>query len=347
MSFKKAFQKALLNWYSVHKRDLPFRKNPTPYTVWLSEVMAQQTTLTAVLPYFERFLKAFPSVASVAQATEDDLLTLWQGLGYYSRVRNFQKACQTLMKERHGQCPQYYEDWMKLSGVGEYTASAVTSICFGEKKAVVDGNVKRVLARLFWFDADPKTKTAQNFFKTKALELLDTQNPGDFNQAMMELGALICKPKRAECTACPVQSFCIASTQNPLAVPLKSKLKTQVVVYKSLVITQDNQILLKKPRFDNLIQNMWELPSVYEEKQNAFAEWRKEISKQFSKKSALSLKPIQHSITNKKITVESFWLQNQNLKCVNESYSWVTIDQIDSLALNTISRKVLKQIRNY
>ena len=200
----RKFQQALLAWFDVHARDLPWRETQDPYCIWVSEIMLQQTRVTAVLDYYRRFLALFPTVDALAAAPESQVLAAWSGLGYYRRARHMHKAAQTVVQEHRGVFPGSAEQLRTLSGIGEYTSSAIASIAFGEPVAVVDGNVERVLLRVFpGHELTPSAK----WFREKASSLLDRRRPGDFNQAMMELGATVCLPQRPLCLHCPVQPF--------------------------------------------------------------------------------------------------------------------------------------------
>lgn len=342
MKMQKApFQKNLFEWYQKNHRKLPFRESADPYHIWLSEIMAQQTTMSAVLPYYERFLRWFPSVQSVAEADEDDLLKLWQGLGYYSRVRAFHHACRQVMNEFDGKIPKTSGELKKLKGIGDYTAAAIASICFGEKMAVVDGNVRRVIARLYAFDGNPNTKSTKEFFELKSRQLLNQKNPGDHNQAMMELGAMVCRPKKPLCATCPVHSFCEVRIHDkvPENFPVKIKQDFIDVNYHSLIVRNGEKILLKKPSPDSLIKGMWELPSHYDERKSVDATWKKIFGATCDAGSHKKIGKIRHSITNKKIITHVYESNKPLPKAKGFVYhSW---DRLDEIPLNTLSRKIL------
>ena len=206
-------QRSLLKWYDEHQRDLPWRNTTDPYPVWISEVMLQQTQVQTVIPYYLKFLEHFPSVAALAKADTDALLRLWAGLGYYSRARNLQKAAQIIVEQFGGRFPQSYTDVLALPGIGRYTAAAIVSIAFGQPYAVLDGNVSRVLARLLSMSGDPKSSAVQNRLWAAAQQLLPRARPGDFNQAVMELGATVCSPRQPRCLLCPWTRQCLARQQ--------------------------------------------------------------------------------------------------------------------------------------
>lgn len=208
------FQQALHTWFRAAQRSLPWRETRDAYRIWVSEVMLQQTQVATVMPYFERFVAAFPTITDLAAADQQAVLKLWEGLGYYARARNLHKAARTVAEKHGGKIPANYAEFRQLAGVGDYIAAAVQSIAFGRPHAVVDGNVKRVLARLFLLDAPVNHSGAAKIYQETAAALLDHRRPGDFNQAMMELGALVCRPQTPLCEQCPVGSFCQARRHN-------------------------------------------------------------------------------------------------------------------------------------
>ena len=202
------FRKQLLGWFRQFQRDLPWRRTSDPYRIWLSEIMLQQTRVAAAIPYYERFLQRFPDVHSLATAPQEEVLGLWSGLGYYSRARNLQKAAQQIVAKYGGRFPERLEDALALPGIGSYTAAAILSIAFAQKYAVLDGNVARVLARIGAVRGDLRESKRWQELQETADGLLEPKSPGDWNQAMMELGATLCTPKSPQCLLCPVMKFC-------------------------------------------------------------------------------------------------------------------------------------------
>lgn len=250
----------LLAWYDENKRDLPWRQNVSPYTTWISEIMLQQTRVAAVLPYYQRFLEAFPTVEALANAHEQQLLKLWEGLGYYSRARNLHKAAKEIVQR--GGFPQTYADILTLSGIGEYTAGAIASIAFGQKVSAVDGNVLRIAARLGSFTdnvLDPK-------FRRTVRELMDeavsAERPGAFNQALMDLGATVCLPKNPQCSQCPLQPMCLAYAQNrQKELPVRiSKTKKRAEELTVFLLLQDGRVALRQRPASGLLASLWEYP---------------------------------------------------------------------------------------
>ena len=202
------FRDLLLSWFQTFQRELPWRKNRDPYRIWISEVMLQQTRVAAVIPYYERFLARFPDVESLASAPQEEVLRLWSGLGYYSRARNLQHAAQQIVARHQGKFPRQREELLALAGIGEYTAAAILSIAFDEKHAVLDGNVARVVSRLEAIRGDLREPKRWNKLQASADRLLARESSGDWNQAMMELGATLCTPRSPQCLLCPVAQFC-------------------------------------------------------------------------------------------------------------------------------------------
>ncbi|MBI3119584.1 MAG: A/G-specific adenine glycosylase, partial [Candidatus Hydrogenedentes bacterium] len=205
-----AIRRALLAWYRQEARDLPWRRTADPYRIWISEVMLQQTRVDQGLPYYERFLDAFPDLATLAAASEDQVLKAWEGLGYYTRARNLHKTAQTVAEQHGGKLPERAELLQLLPGVGRYTAGAIASICFGERVPVLDGNVKRVLARVHRIEDSIDDPATEKELWILAAELVPPRGPGEFNQSMMELGARLCTPKKPRCEECPVSAHCSA-----------------------------------------------------------------------------------------------------------------------------------------
>src|SRR6202790_4330671 len=204
------FRKNLLGWFAESQRDLPWRRTRDPYRIWLSEIMLQQTRGAAAIPYYQRFLERFPSVEALARAPQEEVLRLWSGLGYYSRARNLQKAAQEIVAKHSGVFPRAEKDALELPGIGSYTAAAILSIAYGAKYAVLDGNVARVLARIFAVRGDLRAAKRWQALQKSADALPDPKSPGNCNQAMMELGATLCTPQSPECLLCPVKKFCQA-----------------------------------------------------------------------------------------------------------------------------------------
>lgn len=253
----------LLAWYDKHKRRLPWREDPTPYHIWLSEIMLQQTRVEAVKGYYARFLKQLPSIEALARAEEDVLLKLWEGLGYYNRVRNLQKAALQIVEEHHGQMPENYEDILNLKGVGSYTAGAISSIAFGKPYPAVDGNVLRVLSRIRMDDRDIASSAVKASVEVELKDVIPLDRPGDFNQAMMEIGATVCLPNgEPKCEQCPLSQLCKAyQNQCMLDYPKKAPKKGRVIEEKTvLILLDEDKVALHKRPEKGLLAGLFEFP---------------------------------------------------------------------------------------
>ena len=260
-----SFREKLLAWYDAHKRDLPWRRTQDPYKIWISEIMLQQTRVDTVIPYYERFLDWFPTIKDLANAPEEKLLKAWEGLGYYSRVRNMQKAAQQIMENHEGVFPSSYEEISKLKGIGPYTAGAIASIAFGLPEPAVDGNVMRVLARLFEVDYDIGVPTNRKIFQAMMEILIDPDRPGDFNQALMDLGSDIESPVNPRPEESPVKEFSAAYQHGTMdRYPIKAPKKKPVPVYLTAFIIKDSQgrYLLEKNEHEGLLSGFWHFPLI-------------------------------------------------------------------------------------
>lgn len=255
----------LLEWYDKQKRTLPWRSRPTPYRVWVSEIMLQQTRVEAVKPYFARFMKALPTVKKLAACPEDELLKLWEGLGYYNRVRNMQKAAQILVKENKGELPAQFEELLKLPGIGKYTAGAISSIAFGIPVPAVDGNVLRVITRINADERDIGKDSVKQSIAGEIQEIIPMRRAGDFNQALIELGAIVCVPNGpAKCGECPVASLCEARKQDRISeFPKKAPKKARTVEEKTVLLIKDGEKLaIAKRPSKGLLAGLYELPNI-------------------------------------------------------------------------------------
>lgn len=257
------FNSKLTHWYSIHKRDLPWRLNKDPYSIWLSEIILQQTQVKQGLPYYLKFIAHYPTVFDLANASEDMVLKDWQGLGYYSRARNLHLTSKYIAEELNGVFPKSYKDLLQLKGVGDYTASAIASICYEEKTAVVDGNVYRVLSRFFGIDTPINSTQGVKQFKTLASSLLPKTKIGDYNQAIMEFGARQCKPKSPDCSICPLTMDCVAYNTGKITIlPIKlNKTKRKKRYLNFLVLKSiDGKTILEQRTSKGIWQNLYQFP---------------------------------------------------------------------------------------
>jgi len=260
-----SFRQKLLAWYDANKRDLPWRRSKNPYHIWVSEIMLQQTRVDTVIPYYERFLDWFPTVESLANAPEDRLLKAWEGLGYYSRVRNMQTAAQQIMNEFEGKFPSTYEGISSLKGIGPYTAGAISSIAFNLPQPAVDGNVMRVLARLFEVNHDIGNPSNRKIFQAMMEVLIDPDRPGDFNQALMDLGSDIEAPVNPRPEESPVKEFSAAYQHGTMdRYPIKAPKKKPIPIYLKALVVQNSQgqFLLEKNESENLLAGFWHFPLI-------------------------------------------------------------------------------------
>ncbi|MDI6401569.1 A/G-specific adenine glycosylase [Balneolaceae bacterium ANBcel3] len=253
----------LLSWFHRNKREMPWRNTRDPYLIWLSEIMLQQTRVDQARPYFDRFAKRFPNIRTLAEAPLDDVLLHWEGLGYYSRARNLHKAAKQLAEKYDHTFPEEYEEVLSLPGVGPYTAAAVMSIAMSKPYAVVDGNVIRVISRLFAIDTDTRKSATWTRINELASALMEEHEPGDFNQALMELGASVCAPNNPDCGHCPFQNVCMAHQDDRTRdIPYKSpaKKKPHYPIAVAVIIDQENRILICRRPEEKMLGGLWEFP---------------------------------------------------------------------------------------
>lgn len=306
------FSDILSQWYAINKRDLPWRSTVNPYYIWLSEIILQQTRVNQGLPYYLKFIDAFPAVADLANADEDLVLKLWQGLGYYSRARNLQFSAKLILSEFGGNFPDNHADILKLKGVGSYTAAAISSFSFGLPFAVLDGNVIRVLSRVFGIQTPFDTTAGKKQFQKLAQELLDKKNPAEYNQAIMEFGALQCVPKSPKCNDCPIVNDCIAFNTNTVSLlPVKSKkLKVKNRFLHFLVVNKNYEVLIGK-RNSGIWQGLYEFPFLeFDENLNEKSVLKSPLWINFFKDSVKQISSISeeyiHKLSHQKIHAK-FW----------------------------------------
>ncbi len=271
---EKWFSKRLINWYSINKRELPWRNTKDPYKIWLSEIILQQTRVEQGLPYYKKFVKAFPQISDLANAPEDKVLRLWQGLGYYSRARNLHAAAKYVCDDLNEQFPESFIEVLKLKGVGQYTAAAIASFAYDESVPVVDGNVYRVLSRLFNDNTDISSGKGQKHFFALASELIDVKRPADFNQAIMEFGALYCTPKSPNCSECIFVDKCLASDKKTVTLlPYKkAKVKVKNLFLHLFVLKSQDAICLMKRDDSSIWKGLYEFPNLVFDKQVSLEE---------------------------------------------------------------------------
>jgi A/G-specific adenine glycosylase len=312
-SWKRRFRRQLLAWFNRHKRDLPWRKNREPYRVWLSGIMLQQTRVAAVQAHYLNFLRRFPTIRKLAAARESSVLAAWSGLGYYRRARMLHAAARKMVREFGGKFPQTVAELMELPGIGRYTAAAIASISFGVPVAVVDGNVERVLLRI---TAQPLSSAA--LWRT-AQDLVDAEHPGDFNQAMMELGATLCLPRQPKCAICPVSRFCVTRGELPARRGAVRPKKRDI--HYALDRRDDSVFLVQRPGNVSLMPGMWELPEIEETSAN--------------RRAHLTLR---HSITVTDYRVRVIACPAPQ----KADGAWVARSRLNKLPLTGLARKILR-----
>jgi A/G-specific adenine glycosylase len=338
----------LHNWYNTNKRNLPWRNTNNPYTIWLSEIILQQTRVEQGLPYFLNVVNNYETVTQFANANINDILKLWQGLGYYSRARNMHNTAQIIRDNYNGEFPINYNELIKLKGIGPYTAAAIASFAFNEAKAVVDGNVYRVIARFVGIYTDINSTEGKKEFALAAQELLDTENPATHNQAMMELGAMVCKPQNPDCLNCPIQENCFAfSKQQQTNLPVKiKKTKTKERFFNYLVFEFGNKTYLKQRGPKDIWQGLFEFPmlekpllknpsEVFDELvENKFISKNEQVEIQF-------LENYKHILTHQKL-MASFWKISCKTKPnLSNDYIEIEIDEIKKYAVPRLLEKLI------
>ena len=343
------FQEQLLHWYGRHKRELPWRSHPTPYRVWVSEIMLQQTQAKTVLPYYDRFFKRFPDIQSLSRASEQEVLALWAGLGYYGRARNLHRAARQVVDHHGGEFPDKLEEILMLPGIGRYTAGAICSIAFNRPLPIVEGNVRRIISRLHGI----RRRIPESHFWNQASAWVPEGKASSFNQAVMELGALICLPSRPLCPQCPVFSFCEAGrrgTQDRIPAPRASRLSESVELV-TLVLRRQGEILLTTQRAADFIPGDWALPSELLSRRKSPEDIASSVSQEILG-IAIPLQPCTrfcHSITYRRIRVHVFYGEiNCSVSALdrgNDKYQWASQVSLDLLLTSSLFRKALDGCR--
>jgi A/G-specific adenine glycosylase len=341
------FRRRLLAWFSARKRDLPWRRTKDPYRIWLSEIMLQQTRVTAVVPYYESFLARFPDTQALARAREEAVLSHWAGLGYYSRARNLLRAAQEIDARHEGHFPSEYDAALALPGIGKYTAAAVLSIAYDKPLAVLDGNVARVLARLGAVRGELRAPALWRKLEVAAQELLARKSPGDWNQAMMELGATVCTPKSPKCGECPVAKWCRAlklgiAEQLPDARKKRSPVK--ITLAAAVLVDQRGRTLLVRQAGSDgaLFSRMWQFPAV-ESSADASCDLAQLLREKFGVKVAgnqlIRLQTARHTVTFRNIRLESFLIPVERLPQIAGGRTPL-LGRLGGLPLSSATRKI-------
>ncbi|WP_026477541.1 A/G-specific adenine glycosylase [Alkaliphilus transvaalensis] len=341
----------LLKWFSENKRWMPWRETKNPYLIWISEIMLQQTRVETVIDYYNRFIKKFPKIEDLAHASEEEVLKLWEGLGYYSRGRNLHKAAKQMVEKYEGVVPSSYKEIIKLPGVGPYTAGAILSIAYNQPVAAIDGNVMRVYSRLYHIEQDIMEKKTIDQVRYLVEGMMPIGNCNDFSEALMELGATVCTPKNPNCCQCPIQEYCLAKQlgkENDLPIRIN---KTKVTQHHKAIlwIQREDKILIKKNKEKGLLAGMWVLPTL--ETQGKFkkiAEIQQEVDLSYGGiKINQYIGDEKHIFTHQKWNIAIFiGCCNKKSMNIEEEYQWLPIEELKNIALPTLYQKVISHCQS-
>ena len=347
----RPIRRNLLRWYADHRRRLPWRETTDPYAIWVSEVMLQQTQVATVIPYFLRFMERFPTPAKLAAADLEAVLKLWEGLGYYSRARNLHRAAGLVVAQHEGRVPDDPDAFRDLPGVGDYIAAAVMSIAFGRVMAVVDGNVKRVLARLFEIDAPVNRSGSHKTFQALAAQLISPHRPSDFNQAMMELGALVCRPRQPDCASCPLAGACRACRNGTTAAyPRRDAARKIPHRHQAIgVIVKAGRMLVIRRPTTGFLGGLWEFPSVAADDATAPAA----VSSALKAETGLTvevLRPltrVRHAYTHFTLSADVYlcrFVAGRVRHRPDRDHRWVTLDTLARLPVHKANLKFMDRL---
>lgn len=350
------FSDKILKWYDVNKRPLPWRKTKDPYKIWLSEIIMQQTQIVQGTSYYLNFIKRFPTIFDLAKAEEQDVLLLWQGLGYYSRARNLHKTAREIVKNFSGNFPENYHDLIKLKGIGDYTASAVLSICFNLPYSSVDGNVMRVISRLFELKSPVNKIEGKNKIKEITETLIPKERPGDFNQALMDFGSQYCKVNKPECKKCIFNKICTAYKKNLVSeLPVKEKAKPKVREFYNyfICINKANDTIIIKKRIKGIWENLYEFPNLISSKTKSEKKAIQSFIETFNLKGKPELSytssEIKHVLSHKELFIRFYTIKislEQDMKsiCRGTNLKLVKINQILKYPFPVIIKKYIEKV---
>ena len=353
-AWKRSFRRRLLSWYAKHKRDLPWRKSKNPYRVWISEIMLQQTQVETVKPYFQRFVKEFPNVKKLAAAEEQQVLRLWEGLGYYRRARQLHAAAQQIVAEHNGKFPSDVATLQTLPGIGRYTAGAIASIAFDQRAPILEANTIRLFTRLLAYRDDPTKSAGQKLLWQTAEEVLPRKDIAHFNQALMELGSLVCKPNQPNCPECPVAKLCLAheaDMQNSLPTTTK-KIKFTDVVEAAVVVRKQGQLLLRQCPVGERWAGLWDFPRFEIESEGPLFV-QDELLAKVQKQTGIKIKPaallttIKHGVTRYRITLDCYetnWASGRVKSSSTNPVRWCSAKNLSDLPLSTTGRKIAQLV---
>ncbi len=348
------FTEALLNWFSTNSRDLPWRNIRDPYFVWVSEIMLQQTRVESVIPFFERWMREFPTIMALADAQIDEVLRLWEGLGYYRRAHNLHLAARVLVDEYGGTIPSEISELRRLPGVGAYTAAAIAAIAFEVDVLAVDGNLRRVLSRLFDFSEDPRTTSGERHLRELAAPLLPRGSASLFNQALMDLGAMICKPQNPECEGCPVNVFCLSYERGTQGDRPITKKRSAIPHYNVAagILEIDEKVLIARRPAGQLLGGLWEFPGGKCDQgeditQCLQREWKEELGADIQ--ASRKLGEFRHAYTHFKVTVHAYScrLKSGKPRAIEHSeIRWVGAQDLGAYPMGKIDRAIANELAN-
>ncbi len=345
--------KTLLDWYQKNKRTMPWRETSDPYRIWISEIMLQQTRVDTVIPYYNRFMDAFPAIEKLAGADQQQVLKIWEGLGYYSRARNMHHAAKDVVNRLEGNFPTNYNELLKLKGIGPYTAAAISSIAFNEKQAVVDGNVIRVLSRYYGIEEDVRKTSVKKSIQQFADEIIPAKKPGDFNQAVMELGATVCTPKNPECGSCPLSTQCAAyNSAQTNTIPYKSPKKKvphhQIGV--GMITDSSHRMLIALRPDDVMLGGLWEFPGGKQKKNESI---EKTVERELKEELGVDVNvnnkfmQLKHAYSHFKITLHAYWCTIESGTPEPRSSNglkWVSLDEIDEYPFPKANKVLIEKL---
>jgi A/G-specific adenine glycosylase len=340
---RSAIRRRLVRWYQGNKRDLPWRRSRDPYAIWISETMLQQTQVNTVIPYYEKFLARFPTVEDLARAPLSQVLRLWSGLGYYRRAASLKEAARQIVRRHGGQIPQDFAQLRALAGIGEYTAGALLSIAFGKSYPAIDSNVRRVLSRLLRITDERKLRTL-------AAELVPEKLPGEFNQALMELGATICTPKHARCSHCVLNSLCAGRSQpDTAALGSRTPGKVTAVVWPVAIVRRGGQILLRRRGATGLLASLWELPGRESARNESLAElFRQELKGVIRvRQRPHKLGEIRHAITYRRIRAPVYVFEltgKSRIRLPESQWCWLAPAKLHQRAVSSMTAKAVRML---
>ncbi len=341
-----SLSQALLEWYHQHQRLLPWRQRSDPYAIWVAEIMLQQTRVETVIPYFERWMQRFPDVSSLAQASEEEVLRLWEGLGYYQRARNLWRAAQLIMQKYGGKIPSQVKELRRLPGIGDYTAAAIVAFAFRQDEIALDGNLERVLTRLFDQPLPAGSTKTRAILKALAHQHLPTGQAAEYNQALMDLGATICLPISPRCEACPVEAFCLAHARGTISErPLRGAVRAIPLRFQIIaIVTQEDKVLLSRRPGRGLLGGLWEFPSVFIESEEAVETAPSAFAQQHGLYLELRspLGRLSHAYTHFRLQAEAWHCTL--LAAAPPAFTWAACTQLSQYPMGKVARQIAQRL---